>query len=289
MATLQSEFIKEVTEATFQNEVVEASRTIPILVDFWASWCGPCRVLGPVLEKLAVEYDGAFVLAKVNTEENPRLATQFRVQGIPNCLLFHDARPVDQFVGAYPEAAIRQFLQPYCPSEADKLYSIAERTLQSGKVVEAERLFQEILKLDAAYTKARLAFAKHLIASKRYDEARAQLEAIPGAADEYEAASRLKEVLAFQEECLQAGGENACRAKLEQDPKDLDARFGLASCLASEGKHREALEEFLSVVARNKRFRDEAARKAMLAIFSLVGDRSELAEEYRTKLARTLY
>lgn len=289
MTKAQNPFVKIVTEESFQREVIEASGQVPVLVDFWASWCGPCRTLGPILEKLTNEHQGAFILAKVNTEENPRLAVEFGIQSIPNCILFRDGRPVDQFVGAYPEAAVRKFLAPHCPSEADKLFAIAERAQQAGKIEEAKKLLEEILKLDPSHARSRLAVAKLLIAAKRWEEARSHLDAIPASTDEYEAALRLRDVLAFQAECQKAGGEARCRKRIEADPKDLEARFGLASCLAADGRYQEALEEFLAIIAKDKRFRDEAPRKSMLAIFSLVGERSELAEEYRKQLARTLY
>jgi putative thioredoxin len=289
MTAAGGDVVKVVNEESFQKEVVEASGRVPILVDFWASWCGPCRTLSPILEKLAVEYQGSFVLAKVNTEESPRLAMEFGIQGIPHCILFRDGRPIDQFVGAYPESVVRKFLAPYCLSEADKLFAVAERSLQAGKPVEAENLFLEILRLDPRHAPTHLSLAKLLIAAKRSEEAKTHLDAIPAMADEYGTASRLREVLAFHEDCEQAGGEINCRKKVEGNPKDLEARFGLASCLAWEGKYQEALDEFLAIIVKDKHFRDEAPRRAMLAIFSLVGERSDLAEEYRTRLARTLY
>ncbi|HEU0046181.1 MAG TPA: thioredoxin, partial [Nitrososphaera sp.] len=282
-------FVVSVDEQSFEKEVIEKSATVPVLVDFWASWCGPCRSLSPVLEKLADEYKGAFILAKVNTEESPRLAVQFKIQSIPKVMLFRDGRVVDQFVGAYPEHSIREFLSPHCPSEADKLFAVAERTQQAGKGTEAEKIFLEVLNLNPEHSPSHLALAKILVSSNRAAEAVKHINAIPGMADEYEAATHLREVLAFQKECEQAGGEKACQERLEKNPADLEARFGLAACLASSGKYREALEEFLTLVAKDNRYRDEVARKAMLAIFSVIGERSELADEYRTRLARTLY
>jgi putative thioredoxin len=203
--------------------------------------------------------------------------------------LFRNGRVADQFVGAYPESSIREFLSPYCATEADKLFASAEQAAQAGRNAEAEKAYLEVLKLDPSHSATRLALARIYISSSRPNEAAAQIEAIPMGAKEFEAATRLKEVLGFYQECETAGGEKVCREAIQKDVKDLNARFGLASCLAASGRYQEALEEFLEIVARDKRFRDEGARKAMLAIFSLIGERSELADEYRTRLGRTLY
>lgn len=289
MPDSQSPFVIAIKETTFQKEVIEKSASVPVLVDFWATWCGPCRTLGPILEKLVAEYQGAFVLAKVDTEENPGLAMRFRVQSIPSVMLFRDGRVVDQFVGAYPESAIREFLSPHCPTEADKLFAKAEQAAQTGRSAEAEEFYIEVLTHNPVHSATHLALARIYIGTNRPTDATRHIEAVPVAAKEYDAAIRLKEVLGFYQECERAGGEKICREKVQNDPRNLDARWGLASCLAASGQYRQALEEFLSIVAKDKRYRDEAARKAMLAIFSLIGERSELADEYRTRLARTLY
>ncbi|MEW5978156.1 MAG: thioredoxin [Acidobacteriota bacterium] len=284
-----SSFVVEVSEQNIQTEVLEKSKQVPVLVDFWAPWCGPCRSLGPTLEKLAQEYEGGFVLAKLNTEQHPRLAMEFGIQSIPHVMLFKDGRVADQFIGAYPESAIRKFLEPHCPTEADKLYAVAEHTFQAGKHLEAEKLLGQILELDSNHSASHLLLAKHLLSQGKVAEALQHVDAIPVLAREFEAAQHLKEAANFFKECEALGGEESCRKRLEQNRDDLDARFGLASCLAAHARYAEALEEFLAIVARDKSYRDEGARKAMLTIFSVIGERSQLSDEYRTRLARTLY
>ncbi len=289
MSSSTSDFVVEVNEKRFQTQVIEKSRTTPILVDFWAPWCAPCRSLSPVLEKLAAEYGGAFILAKINTDENPGLATTFQIRSIPQVFLFRDGQAVDQFAGAYPEASIRQFLKPHCPSEVDKLFALAQDKLNAGQMQEAQGILQEVVRLEPRHPGSHLALAKLLIDKQQAEQARSHLQAIPVMADEHEAADRLERVIGFQSDCGEAGGESHLRKVTAKDPKDLDSRMALASCLAAAGQYREALEEFLAVVAQDKHYHDEGARKAMLAVFSLIGERSDLVEEFRGRLARTLY
>ena len=289
MASSTSEFVVDLKQEQFQSEVIERSHTTPVLVDFWAPWCGPCRSLSPVLEKLAGEYAGAFLLAKINTDENPDLALAFQVRSIPQVVLFQEGQAVDQFAGAIPEAEIRRFLKPYCPTEVDKLFALARGKLDAGQKEEARGLLEQVVDREPQHSAARLALAKLLIEQQQPEQARSHLRAIPFLADEKEAADRLEQVIGFQADCEAAGGQASLRETLEKNPQDLAARMALASCLAAAGQHREALEEFLAVVARDKHYRKDSARKAMLAVFSLIGERSDLAEEFRRRLARTLY
>ena len=289
MASSTSKFVVDLTQDQFESEVVERSRAAPVLVDFWAPWCGPCRSLSPVLEKLADEYAGAFLLAKINTDESPDLARAFQIRSIPQVILFQEGKAVDQFAGAIPEAEIRQFLKPYCPTEVDKLFADAQGKLESGQKQEARNLLQQVVDREPQHWAARLALAKLLIGEKQLEQARSHLQPIPFLADEREAADRLHQVIGFHADCEAAGGPASLRSRLERNPQDLAARMSLASCLAAAGRFREALEEFLAVVARDKHYREDSARKAMLAVFSLVGERSDLAEEFRGRLARTLY
>ena len=289
MASSTSKFVVELEQEQFESEVVQKSHTTPVLVDFWAPWCGPCRNLSPVLEKLADEYAGAFLLAKINTDQNPDLALAFQVRSIPQVVLFQEGKPVDQFAGAIPEAEIRRFLKPYCPSEVDKLFTQARVELEAGRKEEAKSFLGQVIEREPQHSPARLALARLLIEEHLPQQARPHLKAIPFLADEKEAADRLEQVIGFQADCEEAGGQASLRRVLESTPQDLGARMALASCLVAAGQYREALEEFLAVVARDKHYRDDSARKAMLAVFSLVGERSDLAEEFRGRLARTLY
>ena len=289
MSTSKSSLVLDVNDQNFQTLVVEKSKTVPILVDFWAPWCGPCRELTPVLEKLVVEYNGAVILAKVNIDESQDLALQFEIRSIPQVCLFQAGKLADQFSGNQSESNIRNFLKPYCLTQVDKLFQIAQDKIKINEIDEAKNLLQEIFQLEPNHSGASLAFAKILIDEHQSNTAEIYLKKIPPVAEQYETAERLLEVIQFQVNCDKAGGEDSLKNLIAKDSSNLNARLALASCLTAKQEYRRALEELLALVELDKHYDDDAARRAMLAIFSLVGDRSDLAEEFRSKLARVLY
>src|SRR5512134_1793960 len=169
----------DTTAARFEQDVLERSKTVPVLVDFWAPWCAPCRVLKPILEKLAVEFEGRFALAKVNTDENPEIATRYGVRGIPNVKAFVDGQLVDEFTGALPESGVRGFLEGLIPSQSEKLRRAAAAALAKGDAPNAEAALREAIALDPANLDARIDFAALLLARDDYAGAEAQLAEVP--------------------------------------------------------------------------------------------------------------
>jgi len=289
MSTSKSKLVLDVNNQNFQTLVVEESKNVPVLVDFWAPWCGPCRELTPVLEKLVAEYDGAVILAKVNIDESQELALQFQIRSIPQVCLFQAGQLADQFSGNQSESNIRKFLKPYCLTQVDKLFHLAQEKIKINELEEAKNLLHEILQLEPNHSGADLAIAKIFIDEQQSNTAETYLKKIHPLAEQYETAERLLEVIQFQGNCDKAGGENTLKTLIAKDSSNLDARLALASCLTAKLEYRRALEELLALVGLDKYYDDDAARKAMLAIFSLIGERSDLAEEFRSKLARVLY
>jgi len=277
-----SPFIQDVTTSDFQQNVLQKSHEVPVVVDFWAEWCGPCRTLGPTLEKLASEADGDFVLAKVDVDSNQELAAQFNVQGIPMVIGFRDGVAVDQFTGALPENAISEWLVNLLPSELDVVTDTARDAAIAGNLETSERLFRAVLEQQPDHHGAGTGLAALLMTSKREDEALALLDKLP-ATDEV---ARLQSAARLSS----SGSTNLTEItqRLDEAPDDDAVRIELALAQAGRADYEPALDQLLQVI-RSGGAAKEDARRAVLDIFEVLGDGHPLTTTYRRQLASALF
>jgi putative thioredoxin len=279
----------DATSATFEREVLEASKSTLVVVDFWAPWCAPCKVLQPILEKLAAEYDGRFKLVKVNSDENQDLAASFGIRSIPDVMAFRDGKPVSHFLGAVPESQLRIFIDNLLPKPSEIEQARAAELRSAGDDAGALAALHAALAIDPSNDPARLDLADLLVALKRSDEAETLLNAVRPDIDLDARADALRAAVSFARVRASGPGEPELTAKLEKNPADHAARFALAERHAGAQRYREALDGLIEIVRHDKHWNDGEARKQVLNIFNLAEDDAALVSEYRKKLASALY
>jgi putative thioredoxin len=282
--------IKDGSDATFMADVIEASRTQPVIVDFWATWCGPCRTLGPALEKAVAAAKGAVKLVKIDVDKNPAIAGQLRVQSIPTVYAFVDGQPVDGFQGAVPESQIKAFIDrlagPAGPAEIDDILAMASESLELGDIGGAAQAFAAALQVDPANLKAIAGLARCYLTGGDHERANEVLAMAPPGAK----SSELDGVRAALKLAAEAPAETAAlERRLAADPDDHEARLELAKAFAGQGRFAEAADHLLIIVQKDRAWNDQAARKQLLTVFEAAGFASEVAKSGRKRLSAILF
>jgi len=281
-------WVISVTTMTFQKEVLERSRGVPVVVDFWAPWCGPCRMLGPLLEEMAQEKNGAFVLAKVNTDECPDLAAAFGVEGIPAVFAVRDGRIINHFVGVLPEGELRNWIEGILPQQDEQLVSQADNVSEKDPE-QAEKLYREALTLNPRSAAARIGLAKLLIRQQRLEELKTILQELGDMGVVGEEVERLRAALTFAEAAGSADEIPELQKQVQASPGDYAKCLQLAKTLASRNRYQEALDEALVVIQGTQGEMRDDARKLMIQVFNLLGSEHPLTGEYRRRLTMALF
>jgi putative thioredoxin len=286
----QSAHIKDGSDATFMADVIEASQATPVIVDFWATWCGPCKQLGPALEKAVEAAKGAVKLVKIDIDKNPAIAGQLRIQSIPTVYAFVAGRPVDGFQGALPDSQVKQFVErllgPAEPGEIDDILALAAESLQLGDVGGAAQAYAQALQIDPANVKAIAGMARLYLQNGDAERAGEVLAMAPADAKDAE----LDSVRTALKLAGSASAETqALEERLKADPNDHEARLELAKALAARGAYDQAADQLLHIIQRDREWNDQAARKQLLEVFEAAGPTSDVAKQGRKRLSSILF
>ena len=288
--------IKNGSTQSFMADVIDASHEAAVIVDFWAPWCGPCKQLGPALEKAVRDAKGAVRLVKIDIDQNPELAQQMRIQSIPAVYAFKDGRPVDGFVGALPDSQVKQFVARLAtgaaagPSPIDEAVTLGKEALAAGDTPRAANIFGQVLQHEPGNAEAIAGLARAAIARKDYAKARQLLDRAPPEAAKHAEVAGARTALELAEAGEKAkGGLVELRLRLERDPKDHQARLELASALFASGERNQAVDELLESVRRDRQWNEQAARKQLLKYFEAMGPTDPLTVSARKRLSSILF
>ena len=283
-----SDFIVNIDESNAARLLIEESHTRPVVVDFWADWCEPCKVLMPLLEKIATEYQGAFLLAKVNADDQQNIAQQFGVRSLPTVMVIKDGQPVDGFTGAQPETAVRQMLEKFLPAPWDGLLQLANESMQNGDFAAALTPLRQAWEESGRQHEISIAYAHCLIESMRMDEAQAVLDTIM-LADHDAAYEQLVAQLEIKREAAKSPEIDALEQQLAADPDNHDVRARLAIQYTNAGRFRDALENLITILQQDLNHADGGTKKVLLDTIASLGKGDPLAAEYQRKLYSMLY
>lgn len=290
-----TDLIKDTDTQNFMADVIDASREVPVIVDFWAPWCGPCKQLTPVLEKVVTGARGKAKLVKLNIDENQQIAQQMRIQSIPAVFAFVDGRPVDGFMGALPESQVKAFVDRLAagggPSPVDDALEQAGQLLEGGDPAQAAQIYAAVLEEDQGNAKALAGLARCYLANNDAERAAQTLALVPPEAksdpDVLSVEAQLQ--LVEQQQAGPAAETAPLLARIEANPKDHEARFELAQACLSAGQEEEAIDALLEIVRRDRAWNEEAARKQLLTIFEALGPKHELTLSGRRQLSSILF
>jgi putative thioredoxin len=285
--------IKDATTASFKADVLEPSKSVPVIVDFWAAWCGPCKQLTPLIEKIVRSYSGKVRLVKVNVDENQAIAAQLRVQSLPTVYAFRDGQPVDGFVGVQPESAIKAFIDRLVADDAElglgDLLKAGEDLFEQGDLQGATEVFATVLQEDRSNGEALAGLASCYLKSGDLARARQTLALVPPDKQGLAAVRSIEAAIQLAEKGSDSGDLGALKRRVMDDPRDFQARFDLAVALAANDDRDDALELLLDLVRMDRKWNEEAARKQLLQLFDAWGPKEPLVAEGRRRLSSILF